>query len=106
MKINMKIQSLEQEGKCLARLSATLDNCFIIRGLRLMDGKNGLFLNFPNYKGRSGYVDICFPSTAELRQQMTQAAVSAYQQTLEHHHAAAQPQPEPQQGDDFSMQMG
>ena len=68
MKINMKVYSLEQEGKCLAQLSATLDGCFAVRGLRLMEGKNGLFLNFPSYKGRSGYVDICFPTTAELRQ--------------------------------------
>lgn len=107
MKIDMKVHSLEQEGKCLARLSATLDDCFAVRGLRLMEGKNGLFLNFPSYKGRSGYVDICFPTTAELRQQMTQAAVTAYQQALEHHQAAAQVQPEPpQQETSLEMQMG
>ena len=72
MKIDMKVHLTEQEGKCLARLSATLDDCFAVRGLRLMEGKNGLFLNFPSYKGRSGYVDICFPTTPELRQQMTE----------------------------------
>ena len=43
MKIDMKVHSLEQEGKCVARLSATLDDSFVIRGLRLMEGKNGLF---------------------------------------------------------------
>ena len=90
MKINMKVYSLEQEGKCLAQLSATLDNSFAIRGLRLMEGKNGLFLNFPSYKGRSGYVDICFPITTELRQQMTSTAVAAYYQALEHHQGQAE----------------
>lgn len=89
MKIDMKVHSLEQEGKCLARLSATLDDCFAVRGLRLMEGKNGLFLNFPSYKGRSGYVDICFPTTPELRQQMTDGAVAAYRQALEHHQEQA-----------------
>ena len=105
MKIDMKVQSLEQGGKCLARLSATLDDCFAVRGLRLMDGKNGLFVNFPSYKGRSGYVDICFPTTAELRQQMTEAAVTAYHQALEHHQAVAQEQ-QPQQKAEFGRQMG
>lgn len=108
MKIDMKVQSLEQEGKCLVRLSATLDGCFAVRGLRLMEGKNGLFVNFPSYKGRSSYVDICFPTTAELRQQMTDVAVTTYRQALEHHQAAAQiPQQEqqPQQEADFGMQM-
>ena len=80
MKINMKVYSLEQEGKCLAQLSATLDGCFAVRGLRLMEGK----------KGRSGYVDICFPTTAELRQQMTGTAVAAYYQALEHHQEQAE----------------
>ena len=89
MKIDMKVHLTEQEGKCLARLSATLDDCFAVRGLRLMEGKNGLFLNFPSYKGRSGYVDICFPTTAELRQQMTDGAVAAYRQALEHHREQA-----------------
>lgn len=88
MKIDMKVHSLEQEGKCVARLSATLDDCFVIRGLRLMEGKNGLFVNFPSYKGRSGYVDICFPTTAELRQQMTDGAMAAYRQALEHQEQA------------------
>jgi len=107
MKIDMKVQSLKQDGKCLAQLSATLDGCFAVRGLRLMEGKNGLFVNFPSYKGRSGYVDICFPTTAELRQQMTETAVMAYHQALEHHQTAAQAQPEPpQQKANFEMQMG
>ena len=73
MKINMKVHSLEQEGKCVARLSATLDDSFVIRGLRLMEGKNGLFVNFPSYKGRSGY-----------------GAVAAYRQALEHHQGQAE----------------
>ena len=90
MKIDMKVHSLEQEGKCLAKLSATLDGCFAVRGLRLMEGKNGLFVNFPSYKGRSGYVDICFPTTAELRQQLTEQAVAAYRQALEHHQEQAE----------------
>ena len=90
MKINMKVHSLEQEGKCVARLSATLDDSFVIRGLRLMEGKNGLFVNFPSYKGRSGYVDIVFPITAELRQQMTDTAVTAYRLALEHHQEQAE----------------
>lgn len=89
MKIDMKVHSLEQEGKCLAKLSATLDGCFAVRGLRLMEGKNGLFVNFPSYKGRSGYVDIVFPTTAELRQQITDTAVAAYRQALEHHQEQA-----------------
>ena len=71
-----------------------------------MEGKNGLFVNFPSYKGRSGYVDICFPTTAELRQQMTDEAVSAYRQALEHHQEQAERLTEQGQAAGPVMQMG
>ena len=35
-------------------------------------------------------MDICFPTTAELRQQMTDGAMAAYRQALEHHQEQAE----------------
>ena len=35
-------------------------------------------------------MDICFPITTELRQQMTSTAVAAYYQALEHHQEQAE----------------
>ena len=90
--------------------TVTLGGVFAVRGLRLMEGKNGPFLNFPSYKSGNGYQDICFPVSAQLRQQMTDAAVTAYHQVLDRHQAetAAQSQaeleePEPASG--IGMQM-
>lgn len=98
--VEMRVNRLGAgDGHCLAHLSVTLGGVFAVRGLRLMEGKNGPFLNFPSYKGRDGYTDICFPVSAQLRQQMTDAAVTAYHQVLDRHQAeaAAQSQAEPEE---------
>lgn len=109
--VEMRVNRLGTgDGHCLAHLSVTLGGAFAVRGLRLMEGKNGPFLNFPSYKSGNGYQDICFPVSAQLRQQMTDAAVTAYHQVLDRHQAetAAQSQaeleePEPASG--IGMQM-
>ena len=109
--VEMRVNRLGKgDGHCLAHLSVTLGGTFAVRGLRLMEGKNGPFLNFPSYKSSNGYQDICFPVSAQLRQQMTDAAVAAYRQVLDRHQAeaAAQSQAEPEEPEPASgigMQM-
>ena len=109
--VEMRVNRLGKgDGHCLAHLSVTLGGAFAVRGLRLMEGKNGPFLNFPSYKSSTGYQDICFPVSAQLRQQMTDAAVAAYRQVLDRHQAeaATQSQAEPEEPEPASgigMQM-
>ena len=65
--VEMRVNRLGTgDGHCLAHLSVTLGGVFAVRGLRLMEGKNGPFLNFPSYKSGNGYQDICFPVSAQL----------------------------------------
>ena len=39
------------EGNVKAIASANLDDCFAVRNIRVMEGKNGLFVSMPSYKG-------------------------------------------------------
>ena len=41
-----------KEGKLRAYASITLDNCFIVRDLKVIDGKKGLFVAMPSRKLR------------------------------------------------------
>ena len=85
--LEMRVNRLDtQGGSCLAHLSMTLGECFAVRGIRLMEGKNGPFL--------------CFPLNGELRRQMTEAAVDAYHQALEQHQTR---QEEPEPGPEMAM---
>ncbi len=83
MKVDVKIGSIRPEGAIRATASVNLNDCFAIRNVKVMEGSNGLFAAMPSYKAGNGeYKDICFPVTREFRQQLNDAVISAYQQTL------------------------
>ncbi|MBR2095160.1 MAG: SpoVG family protein [Fibrobacter sp.] len=52
-----------------------------IRGLRVMDGENGMFVGYPNdpfYKGED-YRSICLPITRQLREHIENCVLEKYQ---------------------------
>ena len=52
-----------------------------IRGLRVMDGENGMFGGYPNdpfYKGED-YRSICLPITRQLREHIENCVLEKYQ---------------------------
>ncbi len=84
MKIDVRINSLTPgEGSVKAIASANLDDCFAVKNIRVVEGKNGLFVSMPSYKGADGeYHDLCFPTTPELRKQLNSAVADAYKQAI------------------------
>lgn len=84
MKINAKITNLMLgDGNVKAIASVNLDGCFAVKNLRVMSGKNGLFVSMPSIKDQDGsFNDICFPVTAEFRNQLTQTVIGAYHQAI------------------------
>lgn len=84
MKIDVKITSLNPgNGTTKAYASINLDDAIAIRNIRIVDGKNGLFASMPSYQGSDKkYYDLVFPLTTELREELNDAIVNAYQQTL------------------------
>lgn len=74
-----------KEGPSLGHMKAlatvTLNDQLAIRGLRVMDGSNGLFVGYPNdpfYKGED-FRSICFPITRNLREQIENCVLEKYQ---------------------------
>lgn len=83
LQYDVKIHSLYPEGSCRASASVNLNGSFAIRGLKVMEGTNGLFVSMPSYRtGNGEYKDICFPCTKEARSQLNEAVLNAYQQSL------------------------
>ena len=84
MKIDVKINSLTPDnGSIKAIASAHLDDCFAIKNIRVIEGKNGLFVSMPSYKGQDGeYHDLCFPTTPEFRKQLNSTVAEAYKQAI------------------------
>ena len=80
MKItNINLKKLENRGRLKASGSITFDDSFVVRGLGVVEGNNGLFISMPSRKDAQGkYSDVAFPITSELRGQITEEVLSAY----------------------------
>ena len=72
------------EGAYIGRVKAianiVLNDQIQVRGIRVMDGENGLFVGYPVdpfYKG-DGFRNIVFPITAELRHQIEKSVLEKY----------------------------
>ena len=85
MKItNINLKKLENKGRLKASGSITFDDAFVVRGLGVVEGKNGLFISMPSRKDMQGkYSDVAFPINNDLRGQITEAVLSAYRESNE-----------------------
>ena len=60
--------SLRDDNKLKAFASITLDNCFVIRGLKIIEGAKGVFVAMPSRKRPDGtYQDVAHPINNETR---------------------------------------
>lgn len=65
-----------------ATASININSAFAIRGVKVIEGTNGLFVSMPSYRSGNEYRDICFPITAECRNSLNEAVLSAYSQAI------------------------
>ena len=72
--MTVKVHPVRDNKSLLATASVTIGGCFAVRGIQVRDGKNGVFVSMPQRKDAKGeYRDICFPTTAEMRQAINAA---------------------------------
>ena len=67
-------------GRTKAIANIVLNDQIQVRGLRVMDGENGLFVGYPVdpfYKGE-GFRNIVFPITSELRHHIEKSVLEKY----------------------------
>ena len=84
MKITEVRISLRDDAKLKAFASITLDDCFVIRGLKIIEGKTGTFVAMPSRKRKDGeYQDIAHPINNEAREEMERTILKEYHEELE-----------------------
>lgn len=59
--------------------SITIDGEFVVTGISIREGKNGLFVSMPSRKSGDKWNDICYPITKEARQQIIDAVMGQYE---------------------------
>ena len=74
------------EDKLKAYVSITLDNCFVIRDLKVIQGTGGLFIAMPAKKRKDGsYKDIAHPLNAQTRDRMERTILDEYERQVGSH---------------------
>ena len=87
----VNIRHIQNSKSLLATASVTLGGCFAVQGIQVREGKNGVFVSMPQRKDAKGeYRDICFPTTAEMRQAINAAVLGEYERTAQKSHSRAE----------------
>jgi len=84
MKITEVRVSLREDAKLKAFASITLDDSFVIRGLKIIEGKTGTFVAMPSRRRKDGeYQDIAHPINNEAREEMERIILAEYRKEQE-----------------------
>jgi stage V sporulation protein G len=93
MKITQVKIKKQDMDKLKAFASVTVENKLVLTGMKVIEGKNGLFVAMPSNKKGEEYFDIYFPITKEFRQYIIDEVLKEYNKD----------QPEtPEEDNDFS----
>lgn len=66
--------------KLRAVCTVILDDCFLVKNVRVVEGEKGLFMSLPSRRTVKGeWMEICFPMTKELRAELTATVLEAYE---------------------------
>ncbi len=66
-------------GSLRAFCDVEIGKTVLIMGIRVVEGKNGLFVSMPRRQGKDGnWYDRVIPLTREVRQQISQVVLAAY----------------------------
>ncbi len=75
-----RIYKFDGEGATKAICDVSISDEFLVKGFRVVEGKNGLFVGVPREPGKDGkWYNNAFPLTAPVREALNGAVLSAYE---------------------------
>lgn len=87
--VKMKISDVrvrlvkKDDSKLKAVASITIDDCFVIHDIKIIDGSDGYFVAMPSRKTSDGeYKDIAHPINSETRQAVIDEVLEAFKLEL------------------------
>jgi stage V sporulation protein G len=89
----VRIYTAAAQGNLKAYATVTLDDSYVIHGLKVLEGENGLWVSMPATRTRKGdFKDIFHPITKDARAALVDAVIAKYEEL-----AQAPSQPEAQE---------
>ena len=85
MKItSVNVHKKNDETRMKGIASVLLDDCFVIRDIRIIEGKEGLFIAMPSRKNVDGeYHDIAHPINSGTRDRIQKLILQKYEETTD-----------------------
>ncbi len=72
-----------EEDKLKAYVTITLDHCFVVRDVKIIQGSSGYFVSMPSKKKKDGtYQDLAHPIDKETRAMMESRILEEYHKTV------------------------
>ncbi len=76
---NVQINKVESDSKLKAVSSITFDDLFVVHGVKIVEGENGLFIAMPSRKLKDGtYKDVFHPISKDARKIIEDAVLQEY----------------------------
>ncbi|NUO84051.1 septation protein SpoVG family protein [candidate division KSB1 bacterium] len=83
MEITEVTVSIRDEDKLKAFVNVTFEDCFVVRGMKVIKGATGYFVSMPSRKMNDGtYRDIAHPITNEFREKVERAVLKQYKEEM------------------------
>ncbi|MFH1774273.1 MAG: septation regulator SpoVG [Methanobacteriota archaeon] len=77
---DVRIYKIEGTGNLRAYATITLDNAYVVHGLKVMEGESGLWVSMPASKNKKGeFKDIFHPINREAREVLVNTIIQAYE---------------------------
>lgn len=71
----------KEDSKLKAVASITIDSCFVVHDIKVIQGNEGMFISMPSRKTPEGeYKDIVHPLNTETRETISKLIIDAYEQ--------------------------
>ena len=71
----------KEDSKLKAVASITIDSCFVVHDIKVIQGNEGMFISMPSRKTPEGeYKDIVHPLNTETRETISKLVIDAYEQ--------------------------
>lgn len=74
-----RIHKLDDGAPTKAFIDIAIEDSFIIRGLRVIEGKQGLFISMPMQDGKDGkFYNTVLPLTRDVKNELEKICLEAY----------------------------
>ncbi len=79
---DVRLIKVDGQNRLKAIAAITIDDCFVVHELRVIEGDNGLFVAMPSRKRSSGeYKDIAHPINQDTRKMIENKVIEVYNAT-------------------------